>query len=33
VVIAYIGNWKDASSGAERGQFLDLSRKIAAEAN
>jgi CubicO group peptidase (beta-lactamase class C family) len=33
VVIAYIGNWKDASSGAERGQFLDLSRKIAGEAN
>jgi CubicO group peptidase (beta-lactamase class C family) len=33
VVVAYIGNWKDASSGAERGQFLDLSRKIAAEAN
>lgn len=31
VVVAYIGNWKDASGGAERGQFLDLSRKIAAE--
>ena len=30
VVVAYIGNWKDASGGAERGQFLDLSRKIAA---
>ena len=32
VVIAYVGNWATASGGAERGQFLDLSRKIAAEA-
>ncbi|MEA1619448.1 serine hydrolase domain-containing protein [Erythrobacter sp. T5W1-R] len=31
VVFAYIGNWQDASGGPERGQFLDLSRKIAAE--
>jgi CubicO group peptidase (beta-lactamase class C family) len=30
VVFAYIGNWATASGGAERGQFLDLSRKIAA---
>ncbi len=30
VVIAYIGNWATASGGPERGQFLDLSRKIAA---
>ncbi|KPF65320.1 serine hydrolase domain-containing protein [Porphyrobacter sp. AAP60] len=29
VVFAYIGNWQRASGGAERGQFLDLSRKIA----
>jgi CubicO group peptidase (beta-lactamase class C family) len=32
VVVAYIGNWAQASGGAERGQLLDLSRKIAAEA-
>ncbi len=32
VVIAYVGNWATASGGPERGQFLDLSRKIAAEA-
>ena len=32
VVVAYIGNWADASGGPERGEFLDLSRKIAAEA-
>ena len=32
VVFAYVGNWATASGGAERGQFLDLSRKIAAEA-
>jgi CubicO group peptidase (beta-lactamase class C family) len=31
MVVAYIGNWAQASGGAERGQFLDLSRKIAAE--
>ena len=31
VVFAYIGNWQDASGGPERGQLLDLSRKIAAE--
>lgn len=31
VVVAYIGNWATASGGPERGQFLDLSRKIAAE--
>jgi CubicO group peptidase (beta-lactamase class C family) len=31
VVVAYVGNWKSASGGPERGQFLDLSRKIAAE--
>jgi CubicO group peptidase (beta-lactamase class C family) len=30
IVFAYIGNWKDASGGAERGEFLDLARKIAA---
>jgi CubicO group peptidase (beta-lactamase class C family) len=30
VVFAYIGNWKEASGGATRGEFLDLSRKIAA---
>ena len=30
VVFAYIGNWKDASGGATRGEFLDLSRKVAA---
>jgi CubicO group peptidase (beta-lactamase class C family) len=32
VVFAYVGNWGTASGGPERGQFLDLSRKIAAEA-
>jgi len=32
VVFAYVGNWSRASGGPERGQFLDLSRKIAAEA-
>lgn len=32
VVVAYVGNWATASGGPERGQFLDLSRKIAAEA-
>lgn len=31
MVFAYIGNWATASGGPERGQFLDLSRKIAAE--
>ncbi|HSF13096.1 MAG TPA: serine hydrolase domain-containing protein [Erythrobacter sp.] len=31
MVFAYIGNWKDAAGGATRGEFLDLSRKIAAE--
>jgi CubicO group peptidase (beta-lactamase class C family) len=30
VVFAYIGNWATASGGPQRGQFLDLSRKIAA---
>jgi len=30
VVFAYIGNWKEASGGATRGEFLDLSRKVAA---
>lgn len=32
MVVAYVGNWATASGGPERGQFLDLSRKIAAEA-
>ncbi len=32
VVFAYVGNWATASGGPERGQFLDLSRKVAAEA-
>ncbi|WP_379921206.1 serine hydrolase domain-containing protein [Erythrobacter sp. R86502] len=31
VVVAYIGNWATASGGSERGQLLDMSRKIAAE--
>ena len=31
VVFAYIGNWATASGGPERGQFLDLARKVAAE--
>lgn len=30
VVFAYIGNWATASGGPERGQFLDLARKVAA---
>jgi CubicO group peptidase (beta-lactamase class C family) len=30
VVFAYIGNWAQASGGPTRGEFLDLSRKIAA---
>ena len=30
VVFAYVGNWAQASGGPERGQFLDLARKIAA---
>jgi CubicO group peptidase (beta-lactamase class C family) len=30
VVFAYVGNWKEASGGATRGEVLDLSRKIAA---
>jgi len=33
VVVAYVGNWPTASGGPERGQFLDLSRKVAAEAD
>ena len=32
VVVAYVGNWAKASGGAERGELLDLSRKVAAEA-
>lgn len=32
VVFAYVGNWAAASGGAERGQFLDLARKVAAAA-
>jgi CubicO group peptidase (beta-lactamase class C family) len=32
VVFAYVGNWATASGGPERGQFLDVSRKVAAEA-
>lgn len=32
MVFAYIGNWKQASGGPERGEFLDLARKIAAAA-
>lgn len=32
VVVAYVGNWATASGGAERGQLLDISRKVAAEA-
>lgn len=32
VVFAYVGNWATASGGPERGQFLDLARKVAAEA-
>lgn len=31
VVFAYVGNWATASGGPERGQFLDLSRKVAAD--
>lgn len=30
VVFAYVGNWAQASGGPERGQFLDLARKVAA---
>lgn len=30
MVFAYVGNWKNASGGPTRGEFLDLSRKIAA---
>jgi CubicO group peptidase (beta-lactamase class C family) len=33
VVVAYVGNWPTASGGPERGRFLDLSRKVAAEAD
>jgi CubicO group peptidase (beta-lactamase class C family) len=32
VVVAYIGSWAQASGGPERGMFLDVSRKVAAEA-
>ncbi len=32
VGVAFVGNWATASGGPERGQILDLSRKIAAEA-
>lgn len=32
VVFAYVGNWKDASGGATRGEFLDLARKVAGSA-
>lgn len=32
VVFAYVGNWKEASGGATRDEFLDLARKVAAEA-
>lgn len=32
VVFAYVGNWATASGGPERGRFLDVSRKVAAEA-
>jgi CubicO group peptidase (beta-lactamase class C family) len=31
VVVAYVGNWVTATGGPERGQLLDLSRKVAAE--
>jgi CubicO group peptidase (beta-lactamase class C family) len=31
VIVAYVGNWATASGGPERGQILDLSRKIVAE--
>ncbi|MCZ8136505.1 MAG: serine hydrolase [Porphyrobacter sp.] len=31
MVFAYVGNWATASGGPERGQFLDLARKVAAE--
>ncbi|ANK13706.1 serine hydrolase domain-containing protein [Erythrobacter neustonensis] len=30
LVFAYVGNWKTASGGPERGQLLDLARKVAA---
>lgn len=32
VVFAYVGNWAQASGGPERARFLELSRKVAAEA-
>jgi len=32
VVFAYVGNWAQASGGPDRGRFLDVSRKVAAEA-
>lgn len=32
VIVAYVGNWATASGGPERGQILNLSRKIVAEA-
>jgi len=32
VVFAYIGNWAQASDGKERARFLELGRRIAAEA-
>lgn len=32
VVFAYIGNWAQASDGKERAKFLELGRRIAAEA-
>lgn len=32
VVFAYVGNWPQASGGPERARFLELSRKVAAEA-
>lgn len=31
VVFAYVGNWAQASGGPQRGQFLDLARKVAAQ--
>lgn len=31
VVFAYVGNWASASGGPERGELLDLARKVAAE--
>jgi CubicO group peptidase (beta-lactamase class C family) len=32
VVFAYIGNWAQASDGAERARFYELSQRVAAEA-